>query len=73
MEFTAPLWSSPPAEWPTSAMGTMAPAASTVVAASMFRDRTPKASVVTTAAMMLTASQARPVAKSVTKDPSPEV
>ena len=73
IEFTAALWSSPPAAWPTRAMGSSPPAASTSVRARPVRERTPNVRVVTTAAMMLTASHARPVAKSVRKDASPSV
>ena len=66
-ELMAPSWSAELAEWPISADGTSPMRASTRVAARPPWERTPKSAVVTTAAMMTTASQARPVSMSVMK------
>ncbi len=66
-ELMAPSWSAELAECPISADGTSPMRESTRVAARAPRERTPKSAVVTTAAMMTTASQARPVSMSVMK------
>jgi len=66
-ELMAPSWSAELAECPISADGTSPMRASTSVAASPPWVRTPKSAVVTTAAMMTTASHALPVSMSVMK------
>ena len=66
-ELMAPSWSLELEEWPISAMGTIPTRDSTRVRDSPVRERTPNSAVVTTAATMVTASQARPVSMSVMK------
>ena len=73
MEFTAPLWSSPEAEWPISACGTIATRASTAVHASPAAERTARVSEVTTAAITVTTTHAWPTEMSCRNPTSPEV
>ncbi|MNI87889.1 hypothetical protein D3C73_1451290 [compost metagenome] len=66
-ELMAPSWSLELEECPIKAVGTSPIRASRSVNARPVNDRTPNSAVVTTAAMMVTASQALPVSMSVMK------
>ena len=66
-ELMAPSWSLELEECPIRAAGTSPISERTSVSARPPRERTPNRAVVTTAAMMTTASHARPVSMSVMK------